>query len=776
MAAKLQVPFRLGSWLVDPSLDTISRGTQSIKLEPRMMRLLTCLADAPGAVVSQDRLLAEVWAGVVVGPASVYQAVSQLRRLLGDTDPEPSYIATVPRKGYRLVAPVRPPFSPEFPAPQSIPAAPAAPGVTAVPSSPAPSSPQRAGPGSHWRRRWVWMLISVLVGVGLAVWLAWKPVRLLLSNTDEGDSIVVLPLIDLSDEKHDQAFCDGLTEELSNWLAQIPTLRVVARTSAFTFRGLNEDVRAIGKVLGARHVLEGSMRRAGDHMRVSVQLVDARNGYQIWSSEYDRPFEDAIRIQEDISRSVAESLAIRLTDDTNQRFAARSTNNPEAYRLFLLARHEQQDRTAEKNSHAIELYRQSLASDPQFALAYVGLAYATINQIHLNGRAVAEISAITEPMLTQAAQLEPDLSELYAVRAALREEQGKASDALDDLNRAVALNSNDSWALAELARLHIWQGSPRDALQDIMRALALDPLDYILHARQCLVLQDLARFAQATAACERSRALKGPGGWDLLVSEWLAWSQGDLVQALDWNAAALKSDPKSFALYERRADFLLTLGMPGEARKVFAQAGQETQSDEAVNIGLARVAYFEGGADALRARISSAKLDDSPHARTLIDTAYLHLIVGEADEANKLMARAMRAPDFDLGRLNSPWFARWGLSDQLVLAVTELRSGDSVAGIEHLQEISDLLERLILAGEERYGIYALKAEVLALRGDADGAMRALNRAATLGWRSSWWAQREPYFASLRDRSDFRALITRVDGFDRTMRSAVESRP
>jgi len=101
MAAKLQVPFRLGSWLVDPSLDTISRGTQSIKLEPRMMRLLTCLADAPGAVVSQDRLLAEVWAGVVVGPASVYQAVSQLRRLLGDTDPEPSYIATVPRKGYR---------------------------------------------------------------------------------------------------------------------------------------------------------------------------------------------------------------------------------------------------------------------------------------------------------------------------------------------------------------------------------------------------------------------------------------------------------------------------------------------------------------------------------------------------------------------------------------------------------------------------------------------------------------------------------------------------
>jgi TolB-like protein/DNA-binding winged helix-turn-helix (wHTH) protein len=771
MAAKLQVPFHLGAWLVDPSLDAISRGTQSIKLEPRMMRLLTCLADSPGVVISQERLLAEVWAGVVVGPASVYQAVSQLRRLLGDTDPDPSYIATVPRKGYRLVAPVRSLPPPGARALQDLPGTPTVPASATLPSPPAP---QEHGPGTRGSRRWAWMLMSILVGVGLVVWLAWKPARLLMSNADEGDSIVVLPLIDLSEEKKDQAFCDGLTEELSNWLAQIPTLRVVARTSAFTFRGLNEDVRAIGKVLGARHVLEGSMRRAGDHMRVSVQLVDARNGYQIWSSEYDRPFEDAIRIQEDISRSVAESLAIRLTDDTNLRFAARSTKNPEAYRLFLLARREQQDRSAESNAHAIQLYQQSLAADSQFALAYVGLAYATINQIHLNGRTVTDVSAATEPLLARAAQLEPDLSELYAVRAALREEQGKDSDALDDLNRAVTLNANDSWALAELARLHIGQGAPRDALQDIMRALALDPLDYILHARQCLVLQDLARFAQATAACERSRALHGSGGWDLLVSEWLAWSQGDLVQALNWNAAVLKSDPKSFALYDRRVDFLLTLGMPEEARKVLARAGQETQSGEAVNIGLARIAFHEGGADALRAEIASAKLDDSPHARTLIDTAHLHLLLDEADSANKLMARAMHASDFDAGRLNSPWFARWGLSDQLVLAVAEQRSGNSVAGAQHLQEISDLLDRLILADEERYGIYALKAEVLALRGDADGAMKALNRAANLGWRESWWAEREPYFASLRDRGDFRVLTTRVDGIDRGMRSAVET--
>ena len=331
MSTKLHGAFQLGSWQVDPTLDTISRGGQTLKLEPRMMRLLVCLAESPGVVLSQERLLAEVWAGVVVGPASVYQAVSQLRRLLRDTDPEPTFIATVPRKGYRLVAPVQTIVPPES-APRAQPVE-------------APLTTEPADGRRGWSRRWVWLAVAcigaVIVGGGIA-WLfstRWSPAG------GQGDSIVVLPFIDYSQDKSDQPFCDGLTEELSNWLAQIPTLRVVARTSAFSFRGLNEDVRAIGQTLGATHVLEGSMRHSGDHMRVTVQLIDARSGYHLWSSEYDRPFEDAIRIQDDIARSVADSLEIRLTQDTTQRFAARRSDNPEAYRLYLLARHEQQNRT-----------------------------------------------------------------------------------------------------------------------------------------------------------------------------------------------------------------------------------------------------------------------------------------------------------------------------------------------------------------------------------------------------------------------------------------------
>ncbi len=764
MTEKLQGRFQLGDWLVDPALDTISRDKEVHKLEPRMMRLLICLAEAGGAVVSQERLLAQVWSGVIVGPASVYQAVSQLRRLLRDTDPEPSYIATVPRKGYRLVAT---PSWPERSPPD---------GTAGAEPEPSPGQAQRSGARLrfHRPRRIALVTLASLAALGAVGWLVWQPLQHWLPKHERNASIVVLPLVDMSTESADQPFCDGLTEELSNWLAQLPSLRVVARTSAFKFRGLNEDVRDIGKALDATHVLEGSMRRAGDHMRVTVQLIDARNGYHLWSSEYDRPFEDAIRIQEDIARSVADNLAIRLTLETAQRFAERRSASPEAYRLYLLARHYQQDRSREANAQAMTLYQQALAADPQFALASVGLAYASINQHYFNKLPVSAITEAAEPLLEHAAQLDPELSELYAVRAALREEQDRIDDALQDLKRAIALNPNDSWAFAELGRLYLLMGQPRDALQNEMQALVLDPLDFALHARQCLALQDLARFSQASAACERARSLQGQGAWAFVVSYWLAWSQGDALDGLRWTEAALKVDPYDIDVYERRADFLLTLGLSADSRQVEEQARAATHDDDVVNVFMARIAFYEQGAEGLREQLASSKLAESEHSRTLMWCAYLQLLLGNAAAAHDLVMRAMHAPDFDHDKFSSPWYARWGASDELILAATELLSGDVAAGQQHLREIDQMLDRISNAGEERWGVYSLQAKVLALSGRPDDAVKALNRAAELGWPYGWWAEREPYFASLRSRPDFRALIERVEGTNQRLRALLKA--
>src|SRR5258708_13844159 len=313
---------QIGEWIVNPSLDSMSRGAETQKLEPRTMRLLLCLADSAGKVVSVDQLLNEVWSGVVVGSASVYQSVGQVGKVLGAVGVEPRYIAAGTGKGYRLIGPVK---RLEPSSETSLAAGPPSAGVTLLPARRRPNVPLLLGAA---------VLIALIV-VGAVIWKKTSTGRLLST----ANSIVVLPFIDMTVDKSDQSFCDGLTEELSSWLAQIPTLRVVARTSAFAFRGQGEDVRNIGKALRTNHILDGSLRRSGDRMRITVQLVDARTGDHLWPEDFDRPIDDAIKIQEDISRSVAGTLHVRLTADSDRHLPARRTTDSQAYQMYLLGRH-----------------------------------------------------------------------------------------------------------------------------------------------------------------------------------------------------------------------------------------------------------------------------------------------------------------------------------------------------------------------------------------------------------------------------------------------------
>jgi TolB-like protein/DNA-binding winged helix-turn-helix (wHTH) protein len=755
MAGRLRAPVQIGEWVAHPDTDMISRSGETQKLEPRTMRLLLLLAQAPGAVVSVEQMLNEVWQGVVVGPASVYQAISQLRRLLGDTDPNPTYIANVPRKGYRLLAPVSPVVSPV---------------VSAAIPDPVPAQPPIAVLQRRMQLTTLLTIIVALMILGSSGWFIWR--QRPVSSPVTSPSIVVLPFVDMTEEGHQQFFCDGLTEELSNWLAQIPTLRVVARTSAFFFRG-QQDARQIGRALNTTHILEGSMRRSGDRMRITVQLIDARNGYHIWSSEYDRQIDDTLKMQEEIARSVAESLQIRLTPTTVQKFAQRGRANPQAYNLFLLASHYRQQRTREGTTHAIDLYRQALAADPNFALAYVGLAYTYLNQRYLDTRTIEDVSQDAEPLLATAEHLDPELSELYAVRGALRAEQMRRAEAQQDLQRAVTLDPNTSWAFAELGRLYLQMLRPHDAMREYARALALDPLDFLHHARECAVLSDLNRNDEASSACARARALQDEGDFGTLSTSWLAWGQGRLVEALQWNALALKIMPKDMHLYDRRADLLLILGLPDASRRVYQQALTATGDQEETDLGMAEVVFYEGGQAALKEHLIRTHLDDSKQARHLIRVAYLHLLAGEVPSARRIIDRAMLARDFNQASLNDSWYARWGESDLLIVALCEQQAGERDLAEQHLRQIGTMLDEAIAAGVERFGIYALKAQVLALRGDADAAMKALTRAADLGWRRSWWAQHDAYFSALQSRSDFRALMARVDTGNGQLRSLAQ---
>jgi len=577
-------------------------------------------------------------------------------------------------------------------------------------------------------------------------------------------SIAVLPFVDLSAGKTEQPLCDGVTEELSNWLAQIPMLRVVARSSAFAFRDRQGDVREIGRQLGTTHVLEGSLRRAGNLTRVSVQLISTRDGYNVWSGSYDTAGTDVIQVQEEVARAVASNLELRLTSVTIASLSERGSSNAQAYATYLIARHHQQQRTKQDNERAIELYREAIGLDPGFALAEVALAYAYLNQRYFNDRPIADIERDAAPLLERAAQQAPRLADLYVVRGALETELLRHEAALRDLHRAEALNPNSREAASELGFYYLVNGQPRDALRYYGHAEDLDPLDYNLAAQRCTALADLGQYDGAAAACGRSRSLNPQSAWAYSVSSDMEEARGRLVEALRWNSAALARSPDAEDVYSQRSHWLLSLGLPERARESYETAivatGNTNPSPWLSSIGLITT-YASGGLEALHQRIASQRLADTSDPGLLFELANVELLAGEPRAARAFADRALASPELKPDDLASPWLARTGRAYLLIAAAAHQATGDAAGATQHLTALTALLDRLTAAGMRRHGAYELQAQVAALRGDADAAMRALQRAADQGWRDVWLAEREPYFATLRPRADFRALLERV---------------
>jgi TolB-like protein/DNA-binding winged helix-turn-helix (wHTH) protein len=310
---------RIGEWCVDPNSGEISRNGVTARVETRTMWLLLCLARRAGEVVSIDDLLNQVWPGISVSQDSVYQAVASLRRLLGDDPKQPTYIATVPRLGYRMVATVSPwinsEINPEI-NPQASP--------STNPSA-EQSSPETIPAPTFGRRRRIGFM-----GLGFksAGWAAAGAICLALAGAflihgklannspaaspivtqQPQNSIAVLPFLDLTQGMKEEEFADGMTEELIDRLSKIPGLRVPAPTSSFYFKGKQIPVADIAQTLGVAYVLDGSLRKSGARLRVAARLVRADNGYVIWSETYDRPFNDILMVQDDIAGEVTKAL------------------------------------------------------------------------------------------------------------------------------------------------------------------------------------------------------------------------------------------------------------------------------------------------------------------------------------------------------------------------------------------------------------------------------------------------------------------------------------
>jgi len=285
---------RVGSWCVDPLKGQISRGEESarlespIRLDARVLRLLLYLAERPGVVVSTEDLLSYVWAGVAVTQDSVYQAIASLRRSLGDDPKQPAYIVTVPRLGYRLIAEV------------------------GACESQIGEGDGRTAAGRRSRRRLFWLtaLAAGLVcaaGLWLAPHLRGKSAPGAVAVPMQR-SIAVLPFLDLTPGMTEGEFADGMTEELIGRLSKVPGLKVPSPTSSFYFKDKQVPLAEMARSLGVAYVLDGSVRKSGERVRVAARLVQAGNGYVLWTETYDRPYTDVLAVQDEIAGAVVRAL------------------------------------------------------------------------------------------------------------------------------------------------------------------------------------------------------------------------------------------------------------------------------------------------------------------------------------------------------------------------------------------------------------------------------------------------------------------------------------
>jgi adenylate cyclase len=304
-----------GSYRFQPDTGQLWLRGQEVRLTPKAAEVLRVLVTNAGTPVSKHDLFASVWPDVAVTDDALTTCVQELRRVLSDDAKHPTFIETRHRRGYRFIAPV------SVPPPEA----------ATAPESPA---------------------------------------------TRVITSIAVLPFADMS-PGHDQEYlCDGLAEELITALTQVEGLRVAARTASFQFRGKGEDVRTVGQQLNVEALLEGSVRKAGDRLRVTVQLIEVASGYQRWSHRFDGQFKDVFAIQDEIAESVAASLRGGVSGPREKRTLHRALTGTAAYELYLRGRqHLPRIRHADLVS-AADLFRRAIELDPGYGPAYAGLATA----------------------------------------------------------------------------------------------------------------------------------------------------------------------------------------------------------------------------------------------------------------------------------------------------------------------------------------------------------------------------------------------------------------
>jgi TolB-like protein/DNA-binding winged helix-turn-helix (wHTH) protein/Tfp pilus assembly protein PilF len=548
---------RFGAFELDRRAGELRKDGLRVRLQEQPLRILEALLAEPGQPVTREALRARLWPEetFVDFDSGLNRAINRLRSALGDEADNPRFIETLERRGYRFIAPVVAP---------------------PPPPSPVPAGEGAAAPGLAARIGYRWVGLTLLAMLAAATVLVWRPTLprpAFGPPTAPIGSLAVLPLANLSSDPAQEYFSDGMTDALITQLASLPGMRVISRQSVMRYKGSSRPLPEIARELGVDAVIEGSVVRAGDRVRVTAQLIHASTDGHLWARSYDRPVTDVLGLQADIARAVAAQVRRTLGSPATNRVAAGV--DPRAYELYLQGRFHVHELSPASLDRAAEYFRQSLALDAGFAPAHAGLARARfMREFWGEGR-----FRLHEPEVRA------------AVDRALALDPGLA-DARDMLGR-VRLHYDWDWAGAEA---------------EFRRAIAAEPSLADAHIGYSLLLQALLRFEEAVAEAETAVALDPRSPMAITEAGRVLYRARRYPEAEEHYLRALALDPGFGSALDRLVQLYLAQGRLAEARQALERLERLPSHRARARASLrARLEAASGNAAAARRLLAEVK-------------------------------------------------------------------------------------------------------------------------------------------------------------------------
>ena len=689
--------FVFGEYELDPESRTLKQRGERVPIEPKVFDLLVYLIEHRERVVSPNELLDTLWSGVSVTPAALTRTVQKARKAVGDDGEQQAVLRTEHGRGFRFVAEVS-----VLPAP----------GATSQP----PLDPEQP-------------------------------------------SIAVLPFVNLSGDPKQEYFSDGVTEELVHTLTAIEGLRVVGRTSSFSFKGKDVDLRTIGESLGVTNILEGSVRQSDGRIRITVQLISAADGFHLWSNSYDRELADIFETQEEIAGEIARALQVELGFRVAQSVARRTTDNLAAYTWTLRGAdlYSRSDITNIKKARAF--FKKAIELDPEYVPAYLGNARASVDLYGWGlGPAAGDLLDDAERSLREAELLDPGSSAVHGTRGIVGAYRNDLVGAERAFKKALELDPNNYWAQEAWAEvLYLFLGRPQEAAELYELARWNEPLHLNIASHYADALTQAGRVDEAERELQRVIEIDpnystGHHFQGMLES----YFQNQIALSMSSYARAFELDPQSVEVPRETVDSFLSLGDDASAER-WAELGERNSAGGYLGKEMRfAIAWYRGdekSAESISRGMAETVQSIVPGYNYIGNFAWLRLLQ-RADPNLAMQVYARLYPEL---LQEEPQVNPWNHAAAISLADLLRHSGSDTTA-------DSLLEKSLSVIRETTNRWYPPASAAAylLQGKTDRALTALREAIDAGWRYGWWLlEREPIYAPLWDQPEFQAMMAEI---------------